>query len=347
MKTLFRKKIFWFFIIGILLGVAAWKLIPGLNGKNKDTDKTYTVKQEALKETLTISGEIEANKKTTLRFQTSGHLAWVGVTLYDTVKKNQAIASLDKEELQKNLEKYLNTYMVDRMDFETTKEEYRAPAQDYWNFSWDQRNALDRALQEAQFDLNSSVLDVEIKNIALKYATLISPINGIVTKIGSPVAGVNITPAQAEFEIVDPDTLYFSLLPDQDEVAMLSSSMSAQLIFDAYPEETVEGVITAIAFSPKSGATSTVYETKIAFPLNDPSHIKYRLGMTGDAIFTTKEKSGVLAIPHTYIQFEKDKKYVMKKSGDKKEKVYVETGLEGDDLTEITSGLAEGDIIYD
>ena len=37
----------------------------------------------------------------------------------------------------------------------------------------------------------------------------------------------------------------------------------------------------------------------------------------------------------------------MKKTGDKKEKIYVETGIESEDMIEIIGGLAEGDVIYD
>jgi len=350
MKKIFGNKIFWFFLIGVFIGLAVWKfvLIPKqeqANAKTKST--TYTVKRDTIKETLTISGELDAEEKITLRFQSSGLISWIGVKQGDVVKKGQLIASLDQNEQKKNLEKYLNTYLDTRWDYDQTKDEYRQPAQNYWGLSWDQRNDVDRALQQAQFDLNNAVLDVELKNILLKYTNLISPIDGIVTKVAASVAGVYVTATQAEFEVINPDSLYFSLLPDQTEVTKLSASMSAEIVFDSYPDEKITGSVRNIAFVPKSGETNTVYEVKVQYPLNDGLRTKYRIGMTGDAMFTILEKPDVLTVPLTCIKTEKDKKYVMKKSGTKKEKVYVDIGIESDQMVEITSGLFEGDVVYD
>lgn len=349
MKQLFSKKIVWFFLIGLGIGIVVWKgvILPQQSKTTAKKQSTYTVKRDTIKENLTISGELDADEKITLRFQSSGLISWIGVKVGDWVKKNQLIASMDQKELQKNLEKYLLTYMDSRWDFEQTKDEYRQPAQGYWGLPWDQRNGIDRTLQKAQFDLNKTVLDVELKDIALKYANLFSPIDGIITKVGAPVAGVHVTATQAEFEVTNPNTIYFSLLPDQTEVTKLMPTMSAEIVFDSYPEEKITGTIENIAFTPKSGETNTVYEAKIFFPLGDPSHTKYRLGMTGDATFTTLEKPDVLTVPLSFIKTEKDKKYVMKQTGDKKEKIYIDIGIESDQVAEVTGGLAEGDVIYD
>jgi macrolide-specific efflux system membrane fusion protein len=235
--------------------------------------------------------------------------------------------------------------MNERLDFDQNKDTWRDTP--YWGLDEHGRTELDRALQKAQYDLNSSVLDVELKDIALRYANLYSPIDGIITNIDSPVAGVHVTATQAEFEVTNPNSIYFSLLPDQTEVTKLMSRMSADIMFDSYPDERVLGVIQNIAFIPKSGETNTVYEVKIMYPLNDEAHTKYRIGMTGDATFTITEKPDVLVVPLVFVKNEKDKKYVMKKTGDKKEKIYIETGIESDDVIEIIGGLAEGDVIYD
>jgi len=349
MKSLLHNKIFWFFLIGILIGIVVWKviIIPKQEATAISKSKSFTVVRDTIKETITISGELEAEEKITLRFQSSGLLSWIGVKQGEFVKKNQPIASLDQKELQKNLQKYLNTYLDSRWTFDQNKDEYRQPAQGYWGLSWDQRNDLDRALQKSQFDLNNAVLDVELKDIALKYANIYSPIDGIITHIGSPVAGVYVTPAQAEFEIINPNSIYFSLLPDQTEVTKLSASMSADIVFDSYPDEKATGTIQTIAFTPKAGETNTVYEVKITYPFGDESLNKYRIGMTGDATFTILDKPDVLIVPLTFLKTEKDKKYVMKKSGSKKEKIYVDVGIESEQMAEITGGLSDGDVIYD
>ena len=70
-----------------------------------DAKKTtlYTPRTESIADTLTLTGSIETDQIASLRFQNSGKLVWVGVKVGDRVKKGQAIASLDKAELRKNL----------------------------------------------------------------------------------------------------------------------------------------------------------------------------------------------------------------------------------------------------
>lgn len=152
-----------------------------------------------------FQGTIETEEKVTLRFPMSGKLEWVGVKEGDIVKRNQIIATLDKREIQKKLDKYLKTYLKTRWDFEQTRDDYQNKVV---------TTEIKRIFDQSQFDLDSSVLDVEIQNLSLELATLYSPIPGVVTEIGSPFSGVNIIPSQAEFEIVNPAKLFFSIMVD-------------------------------------------------------------------------------------------------------------------------------------
>lgn len=317
----------------IIIGaVGAFKLF----GPKQETKTTsYTVKRGNLEETLSLSGEINAYEKTTLRFQTSGYLAWVGVKEGDTVKKYQGVASLDQAELQKNLRKYLNTYMSERWDFESTK--------DSSGDTSIMTTAVRRAFEKAQFDLNNAVLDVELKDIAVRYANLWTPIDGIVTKVAAPNAGVNVTPTQSEIEVVNPATIYFSATADQTEVSKLTASHSAEITLDAFTDEKLTGTISTISYTPKAGETGTVYEVKINLPREASAKWGFRLGMTGDVDFVIKELPNVLFVPIKFLKTEGSKKYVLKQN---KEKVYVTVGEEMDGDVEIKDGLKENDTIY-
>jgi len=326
----------WFLIALILLAALGFYLKTSAFSSSPK-EATYIVKRQDLKQTLSISGEIKADEDVTLRFQTSGYLTWVGVKEGDTVKKYQTIASLDQTEVEKNLQKYLQTYLSQRWTLDQTRQNYSGQAV---------TDAIQRIIDQAQFNVNSSVLDVEIKNLAIKYSRLWTPIDGIVVSAKSPLAGVNITPAQAEFEVVNPETIYFSATADQTDVVNIQSSQSGEITLDAYPDKTINGNVENIAFTPKSGETGTVYEIKLS--LNGPKDPNlYRLGMTGTVDFVAKERYNVLSVPTKAIITEGRKKYVYLKRADKKVKTTVTTGLEADTTTEITSGLTEGDIVYD
>lgn len=299
---------------------------------------TTKVKQGNLSQTLTISGSINVDEHVTLRFQTSGRLSWVGVAEGDYVKKYQTIASLDQREVKKKLENELYDYMKTRWDFEEAKREtYKDKL-----FT----DTIKRILEKNQFDLDKAVHDVEIQNLSVEYASLWTPIEGIITKIGSPYAGINITPTSAEFEIVNPKTVYFSATADQTEVVNLHKGLSGNLVLDSYPDASISGSIRDISFAPKSGETSTVYEIKFDFP-DENGDYKYRIGMAGDLTLTTQSRENVVYVPTKFIESQSGKKYVTVKRNGKNQKVEVATGMETDTETEITSGISSGETIYE
>ncbi len=331
-KSLKRR---WYVILPLLLvlGFLLYRFV--FAGTQIDKKNAYKIKRQTISETLSLSGSVDALEKANLRFQTSGYLSWVGVKEGDTVKKYQTLASLDQQQLQKTLQKDLNDYLTTRWKFEQTKDDNNGII----------TTNIQRLLDESQFGLNKSVLDVEIQSLAIKYANLWTPIDGIVTYINTPNAGINITPAQAEFDVVNPQTIYFLATADQTDVVNLRPNMSGTIVLDAYPDEEIKGTIKDISFTPKTDETGTVYAVKIYFS-NGNNNYKYRLGMTGDVDFITRQKKNVLAVPTSNIQAENGKKYVWKAVKDKEEKIYPQLGQEIGDYTEVLSGLKVGDVVY-
>lgn len=334
----FIKKRWKLIIIVIIITVVGFAVYSNFtSSRNKKID-TAKVKKGTLEETLIISGIMDADEKASLRFQTSGRLAWVGIKEGDYVKKYQSLASLDQREVKKNLEKDLNDYLTSRATFDQTiKDDYRDKVI---------TDPIKRLLDKAQWSLNNTVLDVEIQNLSIEYSRLWTPIEGIVTKIGAPYAGMNVTPATSEIEIINPNTVFFSANADQTEVTKLTDGMKGSLSLDAYPDATISGRIKSISFTPKSGESGTVYAVKFSF-IEDNSAYKYRMGMGGDLTFVLKQKEDILHLPNKFVKGENGKKYVRMTKNGREEKIYVKTGMETDTSIEIISGLSEGDIVHD
>lgn len=297
---------------------------------------TYTVKKQTIKDELSLSGEIDAEEHVTLRFQSSGRLSWVGVKEGNYIKRYQTIATLDQRDVKKNLEKSLRDYAKERWDFEEDKEvTYKSSVK---------TDTVRRILEKNQFDLEKTVLDVELKQLSVELSSLISPIEGIVTRVASPYAGVNSTPTQAEFEIVNPNTIFFSATADQTDVVKLRQGLNGEIVLDSYPDKTLKSNIDMISFVPKEGETGTVYKVKIV--LNEKNNdYKFRLGMTGDVNFVLKQRKNAIAIPTSYIKTEKNKKYVWKLEDGKKIKTFITVAGEINGSSEIKSGLREGDTV--
>jgi RND family efflux transporter MFP subunit len=307
--------------------------------KNTRLIETATATIGNIEEVLTISGQIDASTKSTLRFPLSGKIVWIGISEGQAVKKWQALASLDRTSLAATSTnayyKYLaadaNAKLVEDQvkghdtDENLTQKNTRVAAQSARDQAWEN-------WKQAEHDLANS--------------TLFSPIDGLAVGVPQLTAGSIIsTPTQAEFLLVDPNSVYFSATADQTEVGKLVAGQSGELVLDAYPNMTIPGTVSVIGFSPKTGETSTVYEVKFNLNLQNQNY-KYKLGMTGDLSFVAAKKTGVLIIPGKFVKLEGDKKYVYKDTK-MKTKTPVETGLETDTGIEIVSGLSEGEVVYE
>ncbi len=313
---------------------------PNMATLDPKKDKVITAQLKTVNESISASGKIQASRFARLSFQAGGQLTWVGVKLGDRVKKGQAIASIDKATLQKQLKKQLNLYATNRSNFEDIQDEYRVTKEKFLL-----TDEIRRILDRTQWSLENAVIDVELSTLAMRFSTLTSPIDGIVVELNQPQAGVysgigNIA------TIVDPESLYFRSELDEEDVVKLYAGQPTEIILDAFPSETLPSKINYIAFDSLESKAATVYEVRFDLPV-DNKLLKYRLGMNGNAEIITKSKPQVATIPLDAFYEDKGERFVYKQSnlGDKKVKVPVTTGLEGKDYIEVTSGVAVGDKI--
>lgn len=316
-------------LIGIFIG---WSKIAK---SSQPLTQYTTVQKGTLKQELTLSGSIDASEHVSMNFQTSGLLSSVNVAEGDTVKKGQSLASLDQRALKKSLQKYLNTYTKTRQDFDQTKDDYK---------DTNKTDSIKRALEKSQLDLNNTIADVELQDLSLKLSTLTTPIDGIVTKVTTPFAGVNVTPLNSTIEVINPSTMYMKVTADQTEVVNLHIGQLAQITLDAFPDTNYTGTIKSISYTPSTTDAGTSYEIKLEVPMIT-TRDSFRIGMTGDVTFVTQEKQQTIYLPLEYVKSDEKGKYVLTDS--KGTKKYIKTGLETDENIEVTTGLQAGDTVYD
>lgn len=339
------KRIIIILIAILISGFGIYKISAKNNSKDTpkfDTKKETIVnpKRETIKEEITLTGSIDASTKTNLQFKTSGQLAWVGVKVGSKVKKYQAIASLNKEELKKGLTADFNNYRSALATFDDVQDQYK-----YEKDNLILTDEMKRILVRSQNTLGNSVINYELQDLAIKYATLYSPISGIVVAIDEPNSGVNITPASATFTIIDPTSIYFKAQIDQEDVNRIKIGDKTTIKLDSFPQDSIESEVTYISFVPVTGQTSTVYEIRFKLNGSDNQELKYRLGMDGDAIISLKQIDNSLTLPIGAINQNEDQPYVFVKLANENDlvKKNVTTGIETDTTVEILEGLTEND----
>ncbi len=291
-----------------------------------------------LTESISGTGEVNALETSDLSFQTIGKLAWVGVKEGDAVKKGQAVASLDKSQLQATLKKLLNTYNRERTDFDDTSDS----ADDVTL-----TDAVARIKKRAQVDLDQTVIDVEIQSEAIRLANLYSPIAGIVTQANPKSPGVNVGPTTAIYQIVNPETVYFDAEVNEVDVPKLNNAIPVEVSLTAYPDEILHESIYSIGFaSVTTSSGGTAYKIQVTLPSNDS--LKYRLGMNGDVKFILDKKEDVLLVPSTAVIESNGKNYVWTLTDQNTaHKIEVTTGSSSLEDTEIVDGLSEGQKVID
>lgn len=319
-------------IIVVIFLIIGWQIKKA--NANKIELNFEEVKRTSLTKTLDISGIVDAKQRARMRFLVGGKLVYLGAYEGEWVKKWQTIASIDKAALQKQLNQNLNAYMSERWDFED--------GQDSYNYNLETKD-IRKTLDKQQWDLENTVLTVEIKDIAIKNSSLYSPFAGVLVKSPSSVTGVQLLTTDY-FEIVNPKTLIFRAEVDESDIGLLSINQQTKIELDAYDEETLDTYLNYIAYSSSVNSTGTVFI--VEFPINSEDIDKYRIGMNGDASIILESKDNIIVVPFEATISRDGKDYINIKNdkGEVEEKEII-LSLATDDYVEVTSGLEEGDFI--
>lgn len=279
--------------------------------------------------TLDISGVVDAKEKASLRFASGGKVVYLGAKEGDALKKFQTIATIDRRTLEKQLQQDLNAYTRERWDWEN-----RQDTTDYLVEGTTTRRAID----QEQTQLNDTVLDVEIQDIAIKNTVLSAPFAGILVSSPTAVTGVNLL-ATDVFEVVNPNTLTFKAAVDEADISQVKIGQPVKITLDAYPDQPLDGTVSFISYKSQQSASGTVFVVEIPIQGEDLLN-RYRLGMNGDAEITLATKQAVMTIPIDATRERDGKVFVDVKTGDQTSiERQIEVGLETDEVVEVVSGL--------
>jgi len=316
----------------LIIALAAFFLYP----KNKDKIETYTVTSGDLTQSLSANGTIEAQDSVKLSFLVGGKVTYLGGKVGDLISKNATIVSLDQRSVSKNIQNSLLDYSIQRNTFDQTLKNNNAET-----ISDAASDTIKRTLQTNQYNLDKSVLSLEIQNLTREQMNLISPINGLITRMDIENVGVNATVTNL-FEVTDPNSLYFKLEIDEADIGKISEGQSVEIILDAYPDETLKMVVDQIDF--KTHKTSTGGDAYYAWGTltTDNLNYKYRVGMNGSAEIILEKINNVILIPTSSL-FEDNKVYVV--NGKKYDKKELKLGIQSDTQAQVLEGINVGEII--
>lgn len=303
-----------------------------------NTSEVQVAKIGDLKISFAIDGKTQIERRD-LKFTVSGKVSHIAVKEGDSVKKWQYLMALDTQDVQKNLQKDLKDYLITRNNFEqTTQVTYPNGAL---------TDTIKRVLENNQYTLDKSVLDVEVQNIALRESYLYSPIDGVVAAInfkeGETTSTQSTTSVAAT--IVKPGSLTFEAYAEDAEVLKINADQKISIKIDSLPNVVFPANTQYISDIATVDAND-LSTYKITALITDTKGYKILDGMTGQIIFTTKEKNNVLIIPNNSVFREGGKSFTYVQSTDKNiKKVEISTGFTDGKNVEVVSGLKAGDTV--
>lgn len=304
----------------------------------KTTNTEVSPEYRDIVQVLNVSGSVDAEEKVRMTFAAPSKLTWLPIKEGDGVKKWQGLAQVDARTLQNQLQIAQNTHGKTFRAFENTLDQV-----DYYSESG-LTEAERRTAENAQLDIRSSALTVESADIAVKLAFMSSPINGIVTKIDQKNVGALMLPTDG-IEIVNPASVFFSAVVDEEDISLISASQSAKVRLDAFADQEFDSRVTRVAFTPSVSETGgTGYKIWLTLPV-DNAQMRYKLGMNGEANIVLNSKTHVLSVPMDALIERDNKQYVDVNRQGKIERIEVLTGIADENYIEIMSGLTPEDVV--
>ena len=352
----------WIGIGVVAVLIIAWFLLKGGKKEEKVSYETAKVEKKSIHTSITATGTIEPVTSVTVGTQVSGIVAKLYVDYNSIVKKGQVIAELDKT----NLISELNTAKANLASSQSTATYQQANYKRYKTLydkglvSADEFENAQLSYQKAREDVNAKRESVRKAETNLGYATITSPIDGVVlsksVEEGQTVAASFNTP---ELFKIAQDLTDMRVIADIDEadIGGVKEGQRVSFTVDAFPDDHFEGRVTQVRQQATTESNVVTYEVVISAPNED---LKLMPGLTASVTIYTMEKNDVLVVPSKALRFmpnqaflEKDqtiadveadhKLWTMEGNTFKAHKV--EIGTSNGVLTEITGGVAAGTVV--
>lgn len=201
---------------------------------------------------------------------------------------------------------------------------------------------LDNAIENAQDEVDRIQEELTEAQSLLSTPVLTAKADGVVTEI-SYAQGEDVPAGKSIVTIGDSGDKHVSTYVSQEDIGSVEIGQSVEMQFAANPDSTVRGHVSKKSFRPAEGGDGVTYQVTIDF---DEGQSDLMEGMTCNVKFILKKVDGVLTLANKAITLRDGRQYVTLKLPDgSHEEREIKTGFSDGRVSEVTSGLSEGDIV--
>lgn len=307
-KTPMKKILKFIIVIAVLAGVALGVksfFFSGDTTQQAGVLISSKVVTDTIKTTISATGTLEPVDQVEVGTQVSGDIAKINVDFNSKVKKGQIIAELDKSKLQSTLKQALISYNSAENDLKFKQSTY-----DRTKKLAESKSASAVELEQAEYNLNAAKFAMEQRKnevaqarLNLSYATIKSPIDGVVLEravdVGQTVAASMSTPT---LFIIAKDLVQMKVMAavDEADIGQVKAGQRVSFTVDAFQNETFNGTVQEVRLNPTT--TSNVVTYTVVITAENPDQ-KLLPGMTATCTIITQEITDAVTIPVKALKF--------------------------------------------
>jgi len=262
----------------------------------------------SISNTVTATGTIEPIDKIAVGTQVSGVIKKIYVDFNSIVKKGQLIAELDRTLLKSQVlqsEASLHA-ALNELNFQKKNVDRTGVLHSKSMVSDEELDQASYSLEQAVAGEEKALVELERARSNLSYATIYSPIDGIILSRavdeGQTVAASLNAPTL--FTIArDLTKMEVQVDVDEADIGLVKQDQQVQFTVDAYPEKTFAGRVSQVRLEPK--VVSNVVTYTVIVEAENPDKLLLP-GMTASITITTSEVENAVIIPAKALMFKPD-----------------------------------------
>lgn len=304
---------------------------------DETTVRTVSASRGSVVASVSASGAVESSKTRALSFGTNGTVERIYVKAGDKVSKGDILAKLDDAAPQESLSAAKATYQSAIDDGTDTAALYAAYIK--------ARNTY----REAERTVAATVLRAPFKGtVTAVNGSVGGTSSGSSSSSGSGSSSGSTGQAQTQsstgssgfINLADTGKLQLVGTFTESDVGKLKQGQAATVTFDALPGVTASGKVTQI--EPVASTSNNVVQYPVTVTFTKvPGQV--RLGQTATVQVVVGQAENVIAVPSTAISTSGGQTSVTLLKNGSQVRTTVEVGVQGTSLTEIKSGVSEGD----
>jgi len=276
-----------------------------------------------------------AGATTTAGGSTTWTVKSLKVKVGDTVKKGEVLATADTSDLRRQYTDATAAWRSSAISLTIAKETLAAAT------TTDTIRQAKMSLYNAQTQYSDAQKTRSDLAAQIKLATLIAPIDGIVTTVNI-VDGLDAPSGDAI--VIDASSFDVTADVVESDLASMAVGQSATVSISAVDAD-VTGTVTAIAPTAVGNTTGGVVSYGVTVSLTNPP-ATVRAGMTADITITIDSATGVLTVPSTALRGTAGNYSVLLPNADgQPTSQAVQVGLVTNTTAEIKSGLTAGQAV--